>query len=127
MEWTVRLHKKENFVEIVTNGIADKDSSLQMAKLISETLRKNRMKRVLVDHRNITEVSGDAVAVYNRPKIFRLIGVIIGVKIAEVVNPEHLRHFRFLETVSLNLGYQFSVFSDRKNALEWLLDKKISE
>ncbi|MCW8850484.1 MAG: hypothetical protein OQJ81_10940 [Melioribacteraceae bacterium] len=59
--------------------------------------------------------------VYDRPKLFKLIGVILGIKIAEIIKPDHLNHFRFLRTVCINSGFSFAIFYDRENALEWLL------
>ena len=49
------------------------------------------------------------------------IGTIEGIMVAEVVKPEHKEFFNFLETVCVNRGYSFSIFEDRKSALEWLL------
>jgi hypothetical protein len=121
MEWEITIHKDYKYVEIVTKGVADNHGSIEMAKSIAETMRHNRMTKALIDHRNITSVSGSAVEVYERPKLFKIIGMLLGIKIAEVINPDHLEHFKFLETVCINQGYKFSVFFDRTNALKWLL------
>jgi hypothetical protein len=121
MEWELVFHKEEKYIEVISHGIADYDGSLNMAKFITETMRNNRVKKVLIDHRNITGISGQTIEIYDRPKVFKLIGIILGIKIAEIINPKHIEHFRFLETVSLNQGFQFSLFQDREEALEWLL------
>lgn len=120
MEWKISLHAENRYIEIVTSGIADKDGSLNMAKTISTTLRQYKYTRVLVDHRGIESVSGDTVDIYDRPKLFRIIGVMLGIKIAEIIKPEYVEHFRFLETVCLNRGYRFSIFYDSQSALDWL-------
>ena len=78
-------------------------------------------KKVLIDHRNIGTVSGRTLEVYDRPVEFKEIGVITGIKIAEIVKPEHKQFFTFLETVCVNRGHMFSIFDDQKSALEWLL------
>lgn len=121
MEYKFILHKDKKYLEVITSGTADADGSLAMAKTISEKMRANKITRALVDHSNISGVSGKVVDVYNRPKIFRLLGMLLGIRIAEVVRPEHMEHFRFLETVSVNNGFKFSVFHNRDKALEWLL------
>jgi hypothetical protein len=121
MEWEITIHKDYEYIEIVTKGVADNHGSIEMAKSIAETMRHHRMTKALIDHRNVTNVSGNAVEVYERPKLFKIIGVILGIKIAEVIKPDHLEHFKFLETVCVNRGYKFSVFFDRTKALEWLL------
>ena len=122
MKWTMTVFKNPMYVEIVTIGSADKKSSLEMAKEIAAVMRKNRMKRALIDHTNINSTSGGTAEVYERAKQFSLIGAIMGIKVAEVVKSEHREFFRFLETVSVNRGYTFSTFEDKETALNWLLN-----
>jgi hypothetical protein len=123
MEWKIALHSEDKYIEIVTAGVADRDGSMEMAKVISSSMRKNKYTRALIDHRNIESVSGETMDIYERPNLFRFIGVILGVKIAEIINPEHRAHFRFLETVCRNRGFLFSIFYDKSAALDWLLHK----
>lgn len=122
MEWTITLNEESQYAEIVTSGIADRDGSLAMAKAISIALSKTKIKKMLIDHRNISTVSGSTTEIYSRPKEFKEIGVIQDIKVAEVVKPEHKEFFNFLETVCVNRAYRFSIFDDRKSALEWLLN-----
>lgn len=122
MEWTITLNEESQYAEIVTSGIADRDGSLAMAKAISIALSKTKIKKMLIDHRNISTVSGSTTEIYSRPKEFKEIGVIQDIKVAEVVKPEHKAFFNFLETVCVNRAYRFSIFDDRKSALEWLLN-----
>ena len=121
MQWKIGVLDEGKYVEVITNGIADADSSLNMAKAIAQTMRANRISRVLIDHRNVESVVSDTLNVYHRPKVFRLIGAIFGIKIAEIICPEHVEHFRFFETVCRNMGYQLSVFQNKDEALAWLL------
>ncbi len=121
MEWELIVHKEGKYIEIVTQGVADYGSSLNMAKFITETMRKNRITKVLIDHRKITGISGNTIEIYNRPKTLRLIGLILGVKIAEIIKPEHIEHFRFFETVCKNQGFTMSIFQEKIEALNWLL------
>lgn len=121
MEWDLIVHREDKFLEVITGGVADSDGSLGMAKAISEAMRNNRITKVIIDHRNLAGVSGNVIEIYKRPKILSLIGVILGVKIAEIVRPEHQDHFRFLETVCVNRGFRFSIFQEKGPAMEWLL------
>jgi len=121
MEWTITLNDENQYAEIVTSGIADRDGSLDMAKAISIALSKTKIKKILIDHRNISAISGRTIEIYHRPKELKEIGMIRGIKVAEVVKPEHKEFFKFLETVCVNRGYMFSIFDDQKSALEWLL------
>lgn len=119
MVWKITKHR--NYLEISTKGTADKDSSIAMAKAITNEMRENRMKRALVDHSHLESVTGNVFDIYERPNTFKLIGAIMGIRIGEIVKPEHREHFKFLETVCVNQGFQFSVFHDRDQALRWLL------
>jgi hypothetical protein len=121
MEWKIIIHDEERYVEVITSGLGDREGSLNMAKDITHAMRTHRITRALIDHRNIEEVAGKTIDVYNRPKVFRLIGAILRIKIAEIIKREHIEHFRFLETVCLNQGYRLSVFQDKDKALAWLL------
>jgi len=121
MEWNITIKEENQYAEIVTSGVADRNGSLDMAKEIAKVLSKNKIKRILIDHRNINSVSGETVEVYERPKQFKEIGVVYGIKVAEVVKPEHKDFFNFLEIVCMNNGYEFSIFINQKSALEWLL------
>lgn len=124
MEWTITLDEENRYAEIITSGIADKDGSLEMAKAIASTLQNNKWRKILIDHRNISAVKGSTIEVYNRPEQLKAMGVIYSVLIAVVVRPEHSDFFTFLETVCVNRGFSFSIFFDRKLALEWLLSAK---
>jgi hypothetical protein len=122
MEWKIILNDEYQYIEVITSGIADKDGSLNMAKEIMKTMRANRLKKVLIDHRNIVSVAGNTTDIFNRPKLLKFIGVILKIRIAEIIKPEHLKHFKFFETVCVNQGYQISIFQDKNDALSWLLE-----
>jgi hypothetical protein len=121
MEWTITIKEEDHYAEIITSGVADKNGSLDMAKEIAIAMSKNKIKRALIDQRNIVSVSGGIGEVYQRPKQLQEMGVIGGIKIAEIVKPEHKEFFDFLETVCINRGFNFALFIDKESALEWLL------
>lgn len=121
MEWEIHRDPEGKYLEVVTRGVADQEGSLNMAKAITETMRQQRLTRVLIDHRQIESVSGGTLEIFKRPPVLSLIGIILGVKIAEIIKPEHLAHFSFFETVCLNQGFRISIFQEKAPALEWLL------
>jgi len=45
VQWTITVNEENQYAEVVTRGIADRDGSLGMAKAISMTLSKKRIKR----------------------------------------------------------------------------------
>jgi hypothetical protein len=122
MDWDIAVNDGHKYIEVITRGIADKDDSLNMAKAIAYAMKTNRMTKVLIDHSNIEGTTGNAIDIYSRPRLFGIIGVILRIKIAEIIKPEHLEHFKFLETVCVNQGYRISIFQDKERALTWLLE-----
>jgi hypothetical protein len=120
MEWAITIKEENQYVEIVTSGVADKSGSLNMAKAITQVLSEHKINKALIDHRNIDAVSGGTLEVYHRPVQFADIGVVRGIKIAEIVKPGHQEFFKFLEVVCMNRGYEFSIFHDQESALAWL-------
>ena len=124
MQWEFKVNKNQKYLEVITSGVADNDSSLLMAKAISGKMRKLKISKVLIDHRNLEAVEGKTFEVYERPKILRILGLLLNIRIAEVINPRHYEHFSFLETVTTNQGFKFSVFLETGKALEWLCIKQ---
>ncbi|MBA4394757.1 MAG: hypothetical protein C0407_14500, partial [Desulfobacca sp.] len=122
MEWKIVINDEYKYIKVITSGIADKDGSLNMAKAITHIMKTNRITKVLIDHRNVVSVTGSVTDIYNRPKLFKIIGVILRIRIAEIIKPEHLEHFKFFETVCVNRGFQISIFQDKEKALSWLLE-----
>lgn len=121
MEWNLVIHDKDRYVEVVTSGIVESDGTIAMAQAIAKTMKSHQLTKALIDHRNVVNVIGSSFATHNRPKIFRLIGLTLGIKLAELIRPEHEQHFKFFETVCFNQGYKLSVFYDKDKALTWLL------
>ena len=122
MEWTITVNEENQYVEVVTSGIADSDGSLNMAKAIPLAISNYKIKKILIDHRNITSASGRVADVYSRQKQFQDMGIVQGIKIAEIIKPEHTDFFKFFELVCKNRGYSFSVFNEKESALSWLLN-----
>jgi hypothetical protein len=121
MNWEIFYHHREGYIEVVTSGPADKESSLSMAKELNHAMRSNRLTKALIDHRKISSVAGSIIDIYQRPKILRILGVLLHIKIAEIIRPDHREHFHLLGDAGTIQGYQFSIFEDRDAALRWLL------
>jgi hypothetical protein len=68
MEWTISVNEEEEYVEVVTSGIADMGGSMVMAKELAEVMNKNNILKALIDQRSIESVSGGMADVYHRPK-----------------------------------------------------------
>jgi hypothetical protein len=121
MKWTITFH--DNYAEIVTTGIADSQSTQDMAKAMTIELSKNKKDKVLMDHSNIEGVVGNTSEVYKRQEEFRGFGIPDPIKIAEIVNRSHMHFFTFLRTVLRNRGFNVEIFFDKESALSWLLEE----
>ena len=121
MEWEIEINADRKYIEVMTSGTADKDSSLTMAIAIARKMRTNRIRKALIDHRGLSGVRGDSVDIAKRPKLLRLIGMLLDIRIAEIIKPEHFKHFKFFETACTNQGFKVAIFQDKEEALVWLL------
>ena len=121
MEWDIVIHDDPKYAEVITRGLADKDSSLNMAQTIISEMKAKKIKKILIDHRNLENVAGSILDIYERPKLLKDSGVELGTKIALVIKPEHSEHFKFFETVCLNQGFLISIFFDKEEAISWLI------
>jgi hypothetical protein len=120
MTWNIVTHHEEAFVEVITSGLADAEGSLAMARALAQQMQASRVTSALVDHSSIDAVAGTTIQIYERPSSLRALSDGVGIRIAEVVRPEHREHFRFLETVCVNQGWRFAVFEARDEAMAWL-------
>ena len=120
MEWTNSFLPDEQVVVIKTSGIADGPGSLEMAKSIATTMQQYKTSRCLIDHSALVAVAGNSSDIYYRPPAISKTGIPSGVKIAELVKPEHKEHFGFLEFVCRENGFDFRVFEEREPAIKWL-------
>jgi hypothetical protein len=120
MEWKISFLPDKQVVVIKTFGVADEASSLAMAQSISKTMMEYQATRCLIDHSELTAVSGSSEGIFYRPQGLSKTGISSEIKIAELVKPAHKEHFGFLEYVCRNNGFDFRVFDSREPAIKWL-------
>lgn len=126
MEWTVDYQAEHRILFVKTEGVADRQSILGMIQTIKERMEAHQVGRCLIDHRAITAVQGGTGEIYNHveeiiKKSRRSFQLAYAIKIVEVIRPEHEDHFRFLETVFRNRGFEFTVVHDYDAALRLLI------
>lgn len=121
MEWDIVINEEHQYVEVITRGIADKDSSLNMVKAIANETKDRKFKKILIDHHNLERVVGSIMDIYERPKLLKESGTTPIIKIALIIKAEHWEHFKFFETVCVNQGFTVSIFQDKEKAMSWLI------
>ena len=94
---------------------------MKMAKALADAMRTHQMKKAIIDHRNVDYIIGNTAAFQDRPNAFSGAGPNLGIRIAEIIRPEHAGHFKYLETIFERMGHQVSVFRKKEEALTWLL------
>lgn len=121
MEWNIIINDEHKYIEVITRGIADKESSLSMVKAVINEVEARNIKKVLFNHRNLENVIGSVLDIYQRPQELKESGLKFNGKTALIIKPEHWEHYRFLETVCKNQGILVSIFQDKEEAISWLL------
>jgi hypothetical protein len=120
MEWKITLHDKPQYVEVHTSGIADKDGSLAMTKELIGVMRKNRVTRALIDQSRIEKFVGEPYDVHRRPQMMKILGALLNIRVAEIIQPEFREQFEYLEVVFQSQGFKFQIFQERDEAVQWL-------
>ncbi len=121
MNWEITFNSGKQYLGVTTSGIAGTENTIKMAKAIAEECRRLKNTRVIIDHSKIEDVNGSMPDIYTRPKELHNIGVPVIMRIAVVIRQEHSEHFKFLELVLKNQGFNYALFYKKDLALDWLL------
>lgn len=122
METSIKLDPKTGITCVKTSGEADAASSGGMIGPIVAFMRQHSSLRCLIDHTDLTIVTGKTIEIYRRPLEMHKSGMPFDVRIAAVIQKAYEHHFSFLETVSVNNGLSYKVFYDLEEAKAWLLE-----
>jgi hypothetical protein len=113
--------KYDNERGLIVGRIQGKfDSSLvsRMAADLADLVHKHGCTRILNDLRR-ADITPSTVDIYLMPKVVHQANVPRICKRALVVRGP-LENYLFLETVSVNVGQAVRIFTDPKDAIEWL-------
>lgn len=122
MDINISYLPDQKIVVVKTFGEADANSSNEMIKSIMMTMKEHRSIRCLLDHSEISFVTGKTIEVFNRPEVMIKTGMPLNVKLAAVIPEIYEDHFRFLETVCVNRGISYKVFKQIESAMNWLIN-----
>jgi hypothetical protein len=122
MEVKISYLPDQKIVVVKTSGEADAKSSSEMIRSIMLSMKEHRSIRCLLDHSEISFVSGKTMEVFNRPEEMIKTGLPLNVKLAAVIPEIYEDHFKFLETVCVNRGISYKVFKHIESAINWLIN-----
>ena len=119
MKWPISQIPKSNIIHVETSGTVSVEPLNQMVREVLQAAERHNSELFCVDHRKV-HIAMSIVDTYDRPKVLDRLGVTRNSRIAQVCDQKDLKKFQFLETVSVNNGYQVRVFQDITLAVGWL-------
>jgi hypothetical protein len=121
MDWSIDYLEEDGIVSMKTSGPADLEQNVSMSKEALALGRKKGVNRFLVDHRKI-EHGLSVLQVDNLPRMLKQIGVTADDKVAIVFDPspQMSNAFSFFRDVSFLEGLAVRIFTNPKEATEWL-------
>ncbi len=118
MKYDLKYDEERDLIMGQVHGEFDSSVVSKMVSDLGEMIRKYNCFRLLNDLRDAT-ITPETLDIYAMPRAVEKTGEAVQCRRAILVNPP-LEDFDFLETVSVNMGHQFKIFTDRDAALEWL-------
>ncbi len=120
MKYELSYDKEHDLIVGRVEGDIDPVLVKKMASEFADIIETSGCHKLLNDLRD-AKITPSTLDIYNMPRIISKQGVHLACKRALVV-PEASDDFRFLETVSVNVGQQVRIFTDPEAAIEWLSD-----
>jgi hypothetical protein len=120
MEWKMLFDADENIFSVKTYGTFDLASKRELIREFKAATEKFKCRSCLIDNTEISSIQIGFMEIYSLPELFKELDVPHRLRIAEIFSERHVQEFFFLETISLNRGYQVSIFSNAESALRWL-------
>ncbi len=120
MKWEFHYLAEPNYLEVIISGDMSPDELDRMAVERWQELQKYDCKKILFDFTPITNTL-NTIEIYNRPEQSEKIGVMRSNRTAAVVPEIYLNDFKFMETVYQNRGFDLNVFTDREQAIGYLM------
>lgn len=121
MSYNLTIEKKGDVLWVTATGMRSLETVISMSKDIMAACAEQKVRRVLIDVRELKErmKMGEIYEISDKyfPKI-RDRSVITHSAIVDLKEFEH--EYKFFETVAMNRGFNLRLFSDPDEAVEWL-------
>jgi len=128
MAFSFEYHEAENYVFVHTSGVMNMQDLIKLAQEALLFAREHKVKRFLVDHREMTPDIA-TLDIYDLPGINRELGINDKLTTA-VVYSEHSANkedFDFYQVRSLSMGINnLRHFTNMQQAMEWLLGEPVN-
>lgn len=126
MKWKVELDKKLNLVILTYNGLISTHELYESSSDTVALTNKYEVKKMLVEAKKYRTNSKRSAIFKMINELYDLWGLNRSMDIA-IIEPKDVSAkiiAQFYELASRNLGWEVKVFPNRKNALNWLLEKQ---
>ena len=123
MPYKIHIHTEREFIEVVYSGPVTPDEVLEVDSKTIKLERKNVPNLYLSDFLN-ANLTFSILDLYNKPSTWTKRGFNPLNKLAIISTNfgKQWEDLKFFETTSLNQGLNVKIFSNREDALDWLLE-----
>ena len=120
MKFAISISKRKTYLNIRVKEAVTPDILKEFVEKTADHSNKDGINTFLFDLRHAPNQTSAIVhydLVYDKLRKF---GFKPGSKHALLTSLENKVDYRFLETILLNAGYQGKIFTDEKDAIEWI-------
>ena len=120
MKFDISISKRKTYLNIHVKEAVTPDLLKEFIEKAADNSNKSGINKFLFDLRQApyqTSTIGLYNLIYDKS---RKLGFNTGSKHALLVSLENRDQYSFVETIMLNAGYQSKIFTDEKDAIEWI-------
>ena len=120
MKFEISISERKTYLNIRVKEAVTPELLQEFVEKTATNSNKNGIHTFLFDLRQAPNQTSTIILydfVYDK---FRKLGFKPGFKHALLVSLENSDDYSFLETILLNAGYQSKIFTDEKDAIEWI-------
>jgi hypothetical protein len=120
MKFEISISERKTYLNIRVNKVVTPDLLKEFIEKTANNSNKSGINKFLFDLRQAPNQTSPIVhynLVYDK---YRELGFKPGSKHALLVSLENRDDYSFVETILVNAGYQSKIFTDEKDAIEWV-------
>jgi hypothetical protein len=122
LNWIIDYIADKNIVKVTTSGFITWDEQKKMVEEIVKFGEEKGAGLFLTDHRNLVQ-GLSILQIDDLPQFHKQVGVKPSDKIAILYAPKDEDQFKFFQSVSFLASLNFKIFTDEKEAMDWLLEE----